>query len=217
MAALRKGAKGGEVRKLQEGINKALRETPKLKLDGDFGPKTDAALRRFQKKAGMSADGIAGNEVKAMIKLFIVGVKWPHGDIARLHKDREKELDDGVRASEKVEENFDEAGTLCEEAAETLAYAWDRLEKSIDRMIEGYVRHVKTLEQLKTVESEFNACARRNDVLRQKTLVAEAAKLKKKAEDQYSAIDAALTDAARKEWNKAEKALKAIGKFQLSV
>ena len=134
MAALRKGAKGGEVRRLQEGIDKALRETPKLKPDDDPGPKTDAALRRFRKKAGMAADGIAGTEATAMIKLFIVGVKWPHGDIARLHREREKALDDGVRASGKVEGNFDEAGTQCEDAAATPAYAWETPDKAIGKV-----------------------------------------------------------------------------------
>ena len=58
MAVLRNGAKGEQVEALQrqlqgQGFNPG-------KIDGVFGPKTEDALKRFQEKAGLTADGIAG-------------------------------------------------------------------------------------------------------------------------------------------------------------
>jgi peptidoglycan hydrolase-like protein with peptidoglycan-binding domain len=33
---------------------------PPLVVDGDFGPKTDAMVREFQRRKGLVVDGIAG-------------------------------------------------------------------------------------------------------------------------------------------------------------
>ena len=55
--ALRKGAKGADVRTLQEALAK-LGQT--VRTDGDFGNATDLALRNYQRKNGLVADGIAG-------------------------------------------------------------------------------------------------------------------------------------------------------------
>jgi peptidoglycan hydrolase-like protein with peptidoglycan-binding domain len=52
------GAIGTAVRRLQ----RALRRTPnhELALDGVFGPQTGAAVREFQREAGLAVDGIVG-------------------------------------------------------------------------------------------------------------------------------------------------------------
>ena len=49
---LRKKDKGQEVKRLQLNLG--------ISADGDFGPKTDATVRDYQKANGLSADGIAG-------------------------------------------------------------------------------------------------------------------------------------------------------------
>lgn len=49
---LRKGSKGDDVKKLQAALHVAV--------DGDFGPKTEAALKQFQKDNHLVADGICG-------------------------------------------------------------------------------------------------------------------------------------------------------------
>jgi peptidoglycan hydrolase-like protein with peptidoglycan-binding domain len=67
MAMLRLGSTGNEVKKLQEGLNKALKPNPKLKPDGQFGPGTDKAVRQFQKKNKLKPDGVVGPKTMAMI------------------------------------------------------------------------------------------------------------------------------------------------------
>lgn len=49
---LRKGSKGEEVKIVQTYVG--------VTIDGDFGPKTEAAVKAFQRGHGLSADGIVG-------------------------------------------------------------------------------------------------------------------------------------------------------------
>ena len=52
MEILRKGSKGESVRTLQEFL--------KITVDGDFGPKTESAVKSYQKKTGLTVDGVVG-------------------------------------------------------------------------------------------------------------------------------------------------------------
>jgi lysozyme family protein len=54
---LRLGAKSESVKNLQRLLNAHGRE---LVVDGDFGPKTDAAVRAFQEQRGLHPDGVVG-------------------------------------------------------------------------------------------------------------------------------------------------------------
>ncbi|HRY06534.1 MAG TPA: peptidoglycan-binding domain-containing protein [Hyphomicrobiaceae bacterium] len=54
---LRRGDKGDDVRKLQEILNELGYE---IEVDGDYGRGTKAAIRDFQKKNNLSADGNFG-------------------------------------------------------------------------------------------------------------------------------------------------------------
>jgi peptidoglycan hydrolase-like protein with peptidoglycan-binding domain len=56
---LRKGSSGNAVAFLQNRLN-ARGATPRLVVDGIFGPKTDAAVRSFQRSRGLVVDGIVG-------------------------------------------------------------------------------------------------------------------------------------------------------------
>jgi hypothetical protein len=57
--ALRKGDKGKEVREIQGLLNSKFGKLV-LKPDGDFGGKTDAAVRQFQTSLKLKADGVVG-------------------------------------------------------------------------------------------------------------------------------------------------------------
>ena len=60
--SLKKGSVGSDVKTLQELLNQLVIVTPALELDGDFGSKTEAAVKAFQRKAGIEVDGIYGEE-----------------------------------------------------------------------------------------------------------------------------------------------------------
>ncbi len=60
--SLRKGVEGSDVRTLQELLNKLRVVTPALEEDGEFGVKTEAAVKSFQKKQSLKQDGIYGEE-----------------------------------------------------------------------------------------------------------------------------------------------------------
>ncbi|MFM7057253.1 MAG: serine hydrolase [Planctomycetota bacterium] len=55
---LRIGAFGLRVEMLQRTLNARLNPSPNLGPDGDFGPATEAAVRRFQESTGLAASGI---------------------------------------------------------------------------------------------------------------------------------------------------------------
>ena len=57
---LRRGMKGEDVRTLQAALMARGFDCGKAGADGDFGAGTDAALRQFQTKYALGADGIAG-------------------------------------------------------------------------------------------------------------------------------------------------------------
>ena len=60
--SLKKGTTGSDVKTLQELLNQLTIVTPALEVDGDFGSKTEAAVKAFQKKVGIKQDGIYGDE-----------------------------------------------------------------------------------------------------------------------------------------------------------
>jgi len=63
---LRKGNKGQEVKRLQSNLN--------ISTDGDFGPKTEKAVKEYQKDNSLSIDGIVGSQT-----LCSLGTEVLHG------------------------------------------------------------------------------------------------------------------------------------------
>lgn len=61
------GSQGQEVRAVQDVLNHHIRRLEPLKVDGVFGPKTDARVREFQKVNGLRVDGIVGPKTRALL------------------------------------------------------------------------------------------------------------------------------------------------------
>ena len=65
--SLEKGAKGTDVKTLQELLLQLGFSLPKYGADGSFGTETLSALKAFQSRAGINADGIYGTETHAAL------------------------------------------------------------------------------------------------------------------------------------------------------
>lgn len=62
---LRQGSEGADVERLQQAMVDRGITGPQgraLAVDGDFGPATDAAIKRFQARVGLEADGVVGKD-----------------------------------------------------------------------------------------------------------------------------------------------------------
>jgi peptidoglycan hydrolase-like protein with peptidoglycan-binding domain len=60
---LSRGASGSVVTALQKGLKKySTPATDPGPVDGDFGPKTEAAVKAYQQDRGVEADGIVGDQ-----------------------------------------------------------------------------------------------------------------------------------------------------------
>lgn len=55
------GCRGSEVQRLQDLLNRHVHPSPALKIDGIFGPRTEAAAKRYQQATGITVDGVIGS------------------------------------------------------------------------------------------------------------------------------------------------------------
>lgn len=62
MPTLKRGNKGNYVKQLQTLLVNRGYDVGKCGIDGDFGRDTEAAVKKFQKDAGLTVDGIAGEK-----------------------------------------------------------------------------------------------------------------------------------------------------------
>ena len=73
---LKRGSRGAAVRALQELINRAV-GAPAVKVDGDYGPATEQAVKAAQQRLGLVVDGIAGPQTHTALKREAVPAKAP--------------------------------------------------------------------------------------------------------------------------------------------
>ena len=63
MAILKRGLAGEPVKRLQQKLGIEV-------VDGEFGPKTEEALKTYQKRNGLAVDGVAGPDTFAHLGLY---------------------------------------------------------------------------------------------------------------------------------------------------
>ncbi|RIK82104.1 MAG: TIGR02594 family protein [Planctomycetota bacterium] len=67
-ATLRRGSRGPDVVQLQKLLNQKVVPCPNLTADGDFGPRTENAVRMFQTQQRLGVDGIVGPNTWAKLQ-----------------------------------------------------------------------------------------------------------------------------------------------------
>jgi len=67
---LKLGSKGPETKKLQEGLNRCFPAYSKLVADSDFGPKTEAVVKEFQRRCNLTVDGIVDAQTRQALQRF---------------------------------------------------------------------------------------------------------------------------------------------------
>ena len=68
---LAKGAKGEDVKQLQEFLKNFTGVYPNGSTDGRFGPLTVAAVKKFQKQNNLSSEGIVGPKTQEKLKILV--------------------------------------------------------------------------------------------------------------------------------------------------
>lgn len=93
MAVLKKGDKGPKVKALQKKLNKAGAK-PKLTENGSFDDKTEAAVKAFQKKSALKADGKVGSGTMEAFDMKGKPPKWTLKDTMKAHKQMNNKIAD---------------------------------------------------------------------------------------------------------------------------
>ncbi len=96
MEWLRNGSHGDEVRELQQKLSaKGVNPGP---IDGAFGPKTEAAVRRFQEQNGLQVDGIVGPQTFTALGMM----EAQETEATEVAATDESGRDDGFKAKSKI-------------------------------------------------------------------------------------------------------------------
>jgi len=85
---LRMGSTGARVRELQALL---VRAGHALKVDGDFGPSTKAAVTAFQRSAGLTVDGVAGPETMRALAAYKAAPDEQPGSLGALQTQEAKQ------------------------------------------------------------------------------------------------------------------------------
>jgi hypothetical protein len=74
VSILKVGSKGSAVRALQKGLNDNFPAYSRLSVDGDFGPKTKTVVKEFQRRSGLTRDGIVGSKTRVALAKYGITV-----------------------------------------------------------------------------------------------------------------------------------------------
>lgn len=112
--SLKRGSKGNKVKELQTKLNKVGNN---LVVDGSFGSATEKAVKAFQKKYGLTVDGIAGpNTIKKLDEVIasnkaVATVTLKKGSKGENVKTLQRNLNEVMNTDIKVDGDF---GTITE-------------------------------------------------------------------------------------------------------
>ena len=179
MAILKKGAKGGDVKKAQKLLNK---NGAKLKEDGDFGAKTEAATKTFQKKVKLKVDGQIGPITTAALNY---GKALPT-----------METQDYVKYIAKIKGNWEDNAqivTFVRNAQKALAEAATKATKDVEAALDFYNANAVYWTEVRKIGDQVIAKQKQFEKLRMKDPAA-AEKLAKEC----VALDSKLTDIGSK-------------------
>jgi len=104
---LKMGASGASVRKVQRALQKLGYKLPKYGADSDFGSETRSALKRFQKDAGILADGEYGPKTRKAMEKEAGAARW-----VRFADHR---IDSTVHAGGDCHAGYSRAGNLADD------------------------------------------------------------------------------------------------------
>ena len=77
MSIIKLNERGNEVRKLQLLLNAYITPSPKLKIDGHFGARTESAVKSFQKSKKLVVDGKVGPKTREALGLKLIAAPSP--------------------------------------------------------------------------------------------------------------------------------------------
>ncbi len=161
MGVLKKGAKGKDVQKLQERLN-AL--GAKLNVDSDFGAKTEAAVKAFQKKAKLKADGKVGDWTNAALKL---GKALPVMEISDAQQHKKFYQETWLMWQKSVVTLLD-----IEKETTALDNLWEKNSKEMDKLFAATYKHWEKVaalcENMIKTQEEFDKVLLSNPVKAEK-------------------------------------------------
>ncbi|MEL6216887.1 MAG: peptidoglycan-binding domain-containing protein [Pseudomonadota bacterium] len=183
MATLAEGSTGGSVKKLQGNLNKVLASGPKLKTSGTFDAKTKDAVTRFQKKAGLSGNGVADSGTMKALKTHIEGLEWSLRDPADDKGSISTAVSDLKTNVKTILGKLEKAETACQAAADLLKSNRESISTKVDAGLANYETGLKALDEMIKLKAAFDAAKKAHDLAGQKAALKKAKPLDEKVKD----------------------------------
>jgi peptidoglycan hydrolase-like protein with peptidoglycan-binding domain len=156
MSILKKGSKGQDTKNAQTLLNKAGAK-PKLKVDGIFGPLTDAQTRKFQKKLKLKVDGSIGPLTMPVLKF---GRPLPE----MTTRDHTKRLARAVYVrslNKMIAESYVVIEKALAKLAQVAAKEAPKAKKLIQANQASYEKSYKMIKEIADKQAEFNTLVKK--------------------------------------------------------
>ncbi len=213
MAVVKKGAKGSTVKKIQVSLN-THGAKPRLEVDADFGPKTDTAVRKFQRDSKLKVDGIVGKQTSAALGYKptpkggsgILLPVWDLGDHTRAVEKTYSAAGIYVKKHEKltafmekyIKSRVAKVATSSESepdakaAAEIFTKRYFELKAAYENIAAHYSELVYTLETIQYLQKKHQSAVKKGKVLEAEATLQEAEKLVPKSSKLFGGTSKAM-------------------------